>query len=99
MKSTLAWVNDELVWTTTKKRRVLAKYLGVIQGNATSLRTPYMGMNGFIGVGKSATFLVEVETYWSRVGGETYLVQFDPKTGNTLARPDSSNNLLTCRRV
>jgi hypothetical protein len=98
MKSTLAWVNDELVWTTTKKRRVIAKYVGK-QGKGISLQTPYMGMNGFIGEGKSATFLVLVETYWSRVDGETYLVQFDPQTGDTLARPDSSNNLLTCRRV
>ena len=99
--SNLEWDGNSLVLTTTKKRRVLAEYVGASEGSFKYLKTFWKESGYFIGLGKSLILGVEAETYWSRVQGQTYLIHFDPLTGSTAVRPDNSRGgkFLTCKRI
>jgi len=63
-----------------------------------TLETFHNGSTYYVGRGKSSTLGVEVETYWSRVDGTTFLIQFDPKTGRTMVHPERTKTHYTCTK-
>lgn len=90
------WKENKLYFRTrTGKVRHIANYA---PSKYHSLETFHNGSTYFVGRGNSSVLKKEVETYWSRADGATYLIHFDNASGDTMVRPDTSVSTYTCQR-